>query len=416
MTTQVKGGQDMSGDNKIPWSGMALALATLIGLVVTRVNLALVAITALIWLLSLWIEWLRPAPIVEIRMADRIDPDKIARQSMTDAIEQVGLPLLLLEHDRIFAANAAAREALGAHVSGQDARVALRHPDAVHLLNMADGGTVAIRGLTGTGSLWQLTRQRLNQTYWSIELRNRTAEADMDRAHTDFVANASHELRTPLSSIIGYVETLAEEPGKVDPETTSRFLGTVLREARRMQSLVSDLMSLSQLEAEKHDLPTDKIDLGAMAARVIGEFAPPQAGRLVFTRPEQAIAVTGDASQLEQLLRNLIDNALKYGDDDKPVTIVLGADVTLAEMVVSDRGPGIASVHLPHLTRRFYRTDPGRSRAAGGTGLGLAIVKHIVERHRGRLDIASTQGQGTKVTVRLPRCEGACGEKSAVLS
>jgi two-component system, OmpR family, phosphate regulon sensor histidine kinase PhoR len=113
--------------------------------------------------------------------------------------------------------------------------------------------------------------------------------------------------------------------------------------------------------------------------------------------------VNGDAGQLEQLLHNLIDNAFKYGDSDQ------GIDVTveprgerLARVVVSDYGMGIASEHLPHLTRRFYRTDPGRSRAGGGTGLGLAIVKHIVERHRGKLDIASTLGQGTTITVDLP--------------
>ena len=247
----------------------------------------------------------------------------------------------------------------------------------------------------------------------------------MGRAHTDFVANASHELRTPLSSIIGYVETLAEDPLRVDAETTSRFQATVLREARRMQNLVSDLMSLSQLEAEKHDLPTDYVDLGQLAARVVGEFAPPQAARLVFARPESAIGVTGDTKQLEQLLRNLVDNALKYGDADKPVTISISktdgrgdakADKCAAQIAVADQGPGIAAVHLPHLTRRFYRTDPGRSRAAGGTGLGLAIVKHIVERHRGKLDITSTQGVGTQVTIRLPLVDGASCGNSPTLS
>jgi two-component system phosphate regulon sensor histidine kinase PhoR len=112
--------------------------------------------------------------------------------------------------------------------------------------------------------------------------------------------------------------------------------------------------------------------------------------------------VTGDSKQLEQLLRNLVENALKYGDDDAPVHIdIAGGGSGMASMTVTDQGGGIAPEHLPHLTRRFYRTDPSRSRAGGGTGLGLAIVKHIVERHRGKLDIASTLGRGTTVTVRL---------------
>jgi two-component system phosphate regulon sensor histidine kinase PhoR len=162
-------------------------------------------------------------------------------------------------------------------------------------------------------------------------------------------------------------------------------------------------MSLSQLEAEKHDAPTGHVELGGLTARVVGEFGP--GGRVRFERPDTAMAVAGDTRQLEQLVRNLIDNALKYGDPDEPVQVSLdGAEGRQAEAVirVQDRGAGIAPEHLPHLTRRFYRTDPGRSRAAGGTGLGLAIVKHIVERHRGKLDIASTLGQGTCVTVRLP--------------
>ncbi|HEY6869508.1 MAG TPA: ATP-binding protein, partial [Novosphingobium sp.] len=112
-------------------------------------------------------------------------------------------------------------------------------------------------------------------------------------------------------------------------------------------------------------------------------------------------------------VRNLVDNALKYGDPAQPVTVSLARTGNgPIELQVSDRGPGIAPEHLPLLTRRFYRTDPGRSRAAGGTGLGLAIVKHIVERHRGRLDIASELGHGTTVTVQLPAIAGSAGAVS----
>jgi two-component system phosphate regulon sensor histidine kinase PhoR len=111
--------------------------------------------------------------------------------------------------------------------------------------------------------------------------------------------------------------------------------------------------------------------------------------------------VIGDRQQLDQVIRNLIDNALKYGDPAQPVRVAVECDGTEAVLSVIDRGEGIHADHLPYLTRRFYRTDPGRSRGVGGTGLGLAIVKHIVERHRGKLDIASRLGEGTTVTVRL---------------
>ena len=176
-----------------------------------------------------------------------------------------------------------------------------------------------------------------------------------------------------------------------------------------MQALVADLMSLSQLEAEKHDAPTDTVDLAQIAARVTGEFtALIGNAQLSFARPAEAVPVSGDSKQLEQLLRNLIDNALKYGDGEQPVEVGLQRSVKgQAELRVTDHGAGIAPEHLPHLTRRFYRTDPGRSRAGGGTGLGLAIVKHIVERHRGRLEIESELGRGTTVEVRLPLLDTA---------
>ena len=229
---------------------------------------------------------------------------------------------------------------------------------------------------------------------------NRTAEADVSRSHTDFVANASHELRTPLASIIGYIETLADPDAKIDRATAARFHATVLRESRRLQSLVEDLMSLSRIEAEKHDLPRERIDLGQLAASIGSETASNAGEDRIELDVVDAI-VTGDRQQLDQVIRNLIDNALKYGDAAKPVHVSVKRDGAEAVLSVTDQGEGIHADHIPYLTRRFYRTDPGRSRAAGGTGLGLAIVKHIVERHRGKLDITSQLGKGTTVSVRL---------------
>ncbi len=398
----------MPGRYRIPWPQMLMLLLTVIGLVKVHVSLRVVAVLALVWMLTLWLDWVRPdPPATPFTIPERPDVDAVARAAMAAAIDQVEVPLLLALRHTILSANPSAQQVLGPHIVGQDPRVALRHPDAVRLLDQTEGGSVTVRGLTGARSLWQLTRSRIDASIWLIELRDRNAEADISRAHTDFVANASHELRTPLSSIIGYVETLTEAQGRLEPDTTARFLTTVLREAQRMQRLVADLMSLSQLEAEKHDVPTDIVDLGALAARVVSEFAYGESGaRVVLEPPAQAIAVTGDTRQLEQLLRNLIENALKYGDAGQPVEVRIadehnGSKMIWALLTITDHGPGISPDHLPHLTRRFYRADPGRSRAAGGTGLGLAIVKHIVERHRGKLDIASVLGDGTTVSVRL---------------
>ncbi len=352
-----------------------------------------------LWGGSLWL--FRPEPA---GFSHQPDFTGTAREARSAVIEPVGVPLVLLEGQRIVEANAAARAALGAHITGQDARIVLRHPEAVRLLELGDGEAVTIAGFLGGRSLWQLTRRRIDEKRWLIELRDRTAEADLSRAQTDFVANASHELRTPLSAIIGYVETLAEGGDAVDLATAARFHQTVLREARRMEALVSDLMSLSQVEAEKHDRPNVELDFGRLVERVAGE-AGALAGkeRVVAEVPAAPVLLRGDRAQLEQLVRNLVDNALKYGAADTPVRLTLkAAPAGKAVLTVSDTGAGIAPEHIPHLTRRFYRTDPGRSREAGGTGLGLAIVKHIAERHRGTLDIASRLGVGTTVTVRFP--------------
>lgn len=393
----------MKGGNSLPAGGLALALIGMIGMLLGGADPLLTGAIGLLWVGSLWLS--RPEPPQPRPAGDNL---RLSRDGIRNLIEQFSLPLLLVDRNRIIHANIHARETLGAHIVGQDARVALRHPQAISLLEGLQGGSATIQGMFGPNSIWQITRQPVDDRYWLIELHNRTAEADISRAHTDFVANASHELRTPLASIIGYLETLTDENEKVDAKTARKFHETVLREARRLQALVSDLMSLSRVEAEKHDPPAALLDLAKLTRNAANDAAG-GAGtdRVVVEGTDTEILIKGDRQQLEQLVRNLIDNALKYGDPAQPVTVSVSAEHGgRARLTVTDRGEGIAAEHIPHLTRRFYRTDPGRSRAAGGTGLGLAIVKHIVERHRGRLDIDSKLGVGTTVTVRFPPGEG----------
>src|SRR5687768_12672838 len=385
----------------LPVAGIALALVTGAVLALTGTSLLLVLAAIVVWVASLWLATPPPQPALP-RPREGV---QLTPEGMRELIEHTGLPMLILDGERIIVANAAAREALGAHVVGQDARVAFRHPEAVELLSRHGGGSASIQGLTGPRSSWQMTRQPFDQRYALVELINRTAEIDISRAHTDFVANASHELRTPLASIIGYVETLVDEGTDIEPKQAHKFHTTVLREAKRLQDLVTDLMSLSQVEAEKHDQPTERLDLAALAQQAARDVAG--AERLerlnVAAASKKKLMVRGDRSQLEQLVRNLVDNALKYGAPESKVDVsVEEGEPAGVVLTVRDHGEGIDAQHIPHLTRRFYRVDPSRSRAAGGTGLGLAIVKHIVERHRGQLDIASRKGEGTTVTVRIP--------------
>lgn len=389
-----------SGQN-IPIAGILLAAVTFLAILSLGVDPIIGVAVLIVWIGSLMVAAGRPPepPKAKIKQPVTID-------SIRDLIENSTTPLLITERGTIAIANRAARRILGLHVVGQDARVALRQPEAISLLNENRQGEAIVRGLVRRGDIWQINRQEIDERLAMLEFINQTAEADISRAHTDFVANASHELRTPLAAILGYVETLREGDGSLDTPTAQKFLGIIEREAQRLHALVSDLMSLSRVEAEKHDLPTERIDLASLVERAAHDAAGSNRIDRLEVELDAEPCVLGDRQQLEQVVRNLVDNALKYGSPDTPVKVTLDlAQGDLTRISVTDQGDGIAPEQVPHLTRRFYRTDPGRSRASGGTGLGLAIVKHIVERHRGRLDITSELGKGTRVVVRIPLAE-----------
>jgi len=381
-----------------PVAGIFLAMVTFAALLLLGIDPIISGSVFVVWIGSLLVAAGQPP-----ETPPTIVKQSFSRDAMRDLIENSATPLLVTEKNLIAIANRAARRMLGQHIIGQDARVAFRHPEAATLVGERRNGKAIVRGLVRRQDIWQINRQAVDENLAVIELINQTAEADISRAHTDFVANASHELRTPLAAILGYVETLRESGDNLDSPTSQKFLEIIEREAQRLHSLISDLMSLSRVEAEKHDLPQQVLELAPLTQQAARDAAGSQRiDRIVLQISEQP-NVRGDHQQLEQVVRNLVDNALKYGSPDTPVQVQLDlARDGMARITVSDQGDGIAPEQIPHLTRRFYRTDPGRSRASGGTGLGLAIVKHIVERHRGRLDIESDLGKGTRVIVRLP--------------
>jgi two-component system phosphate regulon sensor histidine kinase PhoR len=332
-------------------------------------------------------------------------PPAGAQPNVEDLLGALDDPMLLVEGRFVVRANAAAVQTLGDHVVGEDIRLALRHPAAAELFaddDMAEIGTVEVIGLGSHDRHWTLTVHPLGAGTRLVRLRDRTSSHTAERMRVDFVANASHELRTPLSSLIGFIETLEDANGPDDAPVRQRFLTIMAGEARRMQRLVDDLISLSRIEADKYRAPADAVPLAALARETVDALRN-GSGRIELQIDDRLPAVAGDRAQLSQLLHNLVGNALKYGDTSRPVRIGIARDPGgMVRLTVIDEGEGIPPEHLPRLTERFYRVDPSRSRAAGGTGLGLAIVKHIVERHRGRLDIASTLGFGTTVTVLLP--------------
>lgn len=326
--------------------------------------------------------------------------------AVSELIEGLADPVLLVAAEGVVArANAAARTLLGQHILGQDVRVAIRHPAAAGPL-ASTGEQPATTHLVGLGTRdqrWEMRVARLSDGRRMVELIDQTDSYATERMRVDFVANASHELRTPLASLIGYIETLSEDAGD-DPDTRGRFLRIMHGEASRMARLIEDLMSLSRIEAEKYRLPDDEVEMGPLILRVCEELGATAGGRAddLVADVDAGVSVRGDGVQLSQLLHNIVGNALKYGRPDTPVRVSLREEGSMVRIAVSDEGEGIAPEHIPRLTERFYRVDSGRSRAMGGTGLGLAIVRHIVERHRGRFDIASAVGKGTTVTVMLP--------------
>jgi two-component system phosphate regulon sensor histidine kinase PhoR len=229
---------------------------------------------------------------------------------------------------------------------------------------------------------------------------------------------------------MGFIETL-RGPAKGDLDAHERFLGIMHEQAGRMSRLVADLLSLSRIELNEHAHPSGGVDLSEVIGRVATALSLRAAERnMKIELPTGPMGrVIGDADELTQVFQNLIDNAIKYGRPGTPVTVSAARIADAAEVrarlpglrrakammavAVADHGEGIARAHLPRLTERFYRVDAARSRELGGTGLGLAIVKHVVNRHRGSLDIESAPGEGSVFTVYLPEEEVSAGLKAA---
>lgn len=279
----------------------------------------------------------------------------------------------------------------------------VRHPDFVEHL-AKNGTTPAPRVYQPPPSdRWLAFRLVTTNTTGPrlLIVRDVTSEVRLESMRRDFVANASHELRSPLTVISGYLDSLADDPD-LDP-AWQMPVQEMRRQSDRMRGIVQDLLDLSRLESRTGEAETHPVDVGGMLALLRKEvLARPERPADVDLLLDSDALLLGSETELHSIFANLISNAVKYTPADGRIDIRWWTDGEGGHVSVHDTGIGIPAEHVPRLTERFYRVDPGRSRKLGGSGLGLAIVKHALQRHGGRLEIRSLEGKGSVFTCHFP--------------
>lgn len=330
--------------------------------------------------------------------------------------------LVLDARGRFALVNPALRDMLlvGDDIIGKRPLEVIRHaelPDLIARAQRADGPVSAeidVAGMKPRRLLAQALRLHepggLLIVFFDVtELRR------LESLRRDFVANVSHELRTPVTAVRSAAETLRAGAGK-DPVAAARFIDMIDRNAERLQQLVDDLLDLTRIESRQYRLRLEEVDLLPAVQHIVEPLRMRADKKRIAL--EVAIGpgvppVKADRRALQQVLTNLIDNAVKYCGDGCEVVTRVAPGANEVRILVVDNGPGIEAKHLPRLFERFYRADRGRGRDQGGTGLGLSIVKHLVEAMGGRVHVESALGRGSTFSFTLPRAESPALRETA---
>ena len=242
-----------------------------------------------------------------------------------------------------------------------------------------------------------------DETSCFLFIRDLTEFYKFQQLKSDFVANVSHELRTPLQSIKMGLETFENNSELKKNSEVTNLLPVMTSQSERMENLIRDLLSLSKIELQEHIRPTHEIDLTELIEYVIKTYEKLISRnniKLNFHKVDN-FRIIGDRDKLIEIFTNLIDNAIKYSDKNKEVSITFKKEGDLNIVSVSDQGIGIPKESIHRITERFFTVDPSKSRSVGGTGLGLAIVKHLVSQHRAEMDINSVENQGTTIDIKF---------------
>jgi two-component system, OmpR family, phosphate regulon sensor histidine kinase PhoR len=407
---------------------VAAALMLVVLVAVGALGFAYALAAAAVVMLAAWIGSGRRTTVGAFSSLPERRGPRLADPLVEAVIAGLPDPVIVLDREgRVLAFNPPAGRMAPALRRGEPASLALRVPEIVEAIRGAVAGNEPQRveffervpldrwfAACVTPVELAGTAPGFERGLVLISVQDLTPLRRVEEMRADFVANASHELRTPLAALSGFIDTL-QGPARDDPAARERFIEIMKGQARRMARLIDDLLSLSRIELNAHLQPQTTADVASIVRQVadaLQMLARERGVTIEIEAPAEPLVVIGDRDELTRVFENLIENALKYGGGGKRVDIALeraeAADgAGEAVIVVRDFGAGIPPEHLPRLTERFYRVDVGHSRAEGGTGLGLALVKHIVTRHRGRLTIESTLGQGASFTVRLPLSSAA---------
>jgi two-component system, OmpR family, phosphate regulon sensor histidine kinase PhoR len=355
------------------------------------------------------------------------------------AIEATPTPVIVIDQSgRMVITNQAARARFALNHSHLRFNQAVRRPDLIEAIEAVFVDRVP-RSYAIESSVPVDRYERVSiapfdargSAYVMVSVQDETEIRMSERMRADFLANASHELRTPLAAIIGFIETL-RGPARDDEVARNKFLEVMHVQADRMSRLISDLLSLSRIELNERVPPTTLSNLTSAVFEAIDSLTPEKKKRIVAPAHHEDVWILGDRDEMAQVISNLLDNALKYGGNQRAVRLQLASHLSREEAVniamrqwtdasrlpltsppvdrsrlyavlrVEDQGDGIARQHLPRLSERFFRLEDTAS-GKSGTGLGLAIVKHIVSRHRGGLVVESELARGSAFAVYLPQ-------------